>query len=109
MARPQGTEWNQHQLGRLLGTRGENFGRWINGVSYPSLQMLQKIDTVFGWPIHEQVKIIPFEGRDARYGMVLRTIVNEWVESVGPRDLSIDEIRSVAGHPGRRAPKRVTE
>lgn len=78
----------------------------MNGVSYPSLQMLQKIDVVFGWDISQQVKIIPFQGRDPRYGMVLRTVVNEWLESVGDRDVPVTEIRSIAGHTGRRAPKK---
>lgn len=99
--------WGQHQLAALLGTSGPAWGRYLSGQSYPTLQMMQKIQIVMGWPVREQVDLIPYywewpiQGRgglprgeptDLRYAMKLRQIVNEWTDA-NPRTVLSTEIR----------------
>ena len=93
-------EWGLYQIAALLGTEGSNFGRFINGVEYPNLAMMQKFEVVFGWPVVEQVQLIPYLwlGRDMRYAMVLKQHMDEW---------KIDNPRTVSSHDIRMHPDLV--
>ena len=87
-------QWGQHHLAALLGTKGPHFGRYLNGVDYPTFAMMQKFEVVFGWPVVEQVQLIPYlwEEKDMRYAMVLHQHIVDWAQE-NPRTLSLKELR----------------
>jgi hypothetical protein len=100
------------QLASLLGTNSPSLGRYVNGLSYPTLQMMQKFEYVFGWPIAEQVELIPpywewppqigraeVQATDMRYGYKLRKIMKEWAEA-NPRTVKSGDVRM---HPSLKA------
>lgn len=105
-------EWALTQLAALLGTNGPSLGRYVNGLSYPTLQMMQKFEYVFGWPIAEQAELIPpywewppqqdrvdVQATDTRYGYKLRKIMKEWAEA-NPRTVKSADVRM---HPNLKA------
>jgi hypothetical protein len=108
MAKTPPGKWGLHQISALLGTSAPSWGRYLNGLSYPTLQMMQKIEVVMGWPVTEQVQLIPYywewphqakgpgqvtpEPTDLRYGMKLRQVANEWGEA-NPRTVESGAIR----------------
>lgn len=111
-------QWGNTHLAYLLGTTNVMVGRYLNGLSYPTLQMMQKFEVVFGWPVTEQVEFIPYfwhwpeqrEGgmggrqqdpTDLRYAMKLEQIIREWTEA-NPRTLPIQEIRQHPALPHKR-------
>ena len=69
-------KWTNPQLGRLLGVKQQSIGLWMDGYQYPTLKNLKKIEAVFGWPAGEQIDLIPLEGKDQRYGMRLRRVLD---------------------------------
>jgi len=101
--------WAAQHYAPLVGTTGSMFGRYLNGLSYPTLQMMQKFEVVFGWPVREQVDLIPpfwtwpdqaqhakgvpqQDPHDLRYSMKLQQILREWSEA-NPRTQLLQEIR----------------
>jgi len=99
--RPRASTWTQSMLAMLVGTRQEHLGRWLSGQRYPELRAMQRIEQIFEWPVVEQVQLIPHEGYDSRYGMVLRQHINDWVQD-HPEVPEARSVRSIAGHSGRR-------
>jgi hypothetical protein len=106
-------KWSQQNIAALFGLSAPNFGRYLNGLSYPTLQSMQKFEVVMGWPVHEQVQLIPpywewpiqnnragKEPTDWRYGMKLRQVVQEWAEA-NPRTVKSGEIRQHPAIPAR--------
>lgn len=87
-------EWGQHQLAALLGIAEQRLGRPLAGLEYPSLHTMQKFEVVFGWPVSEQVALIPYlwEEPDLRYAMVLRQVINDW-KANNPRTVRSTEVR----------------
>lgn len=98
-------EWALNHLAAILGTHAQPVGRYVNGLSYPQLQMMQKIEIVFGWPVREQVDLIPpywewplqddrvnVQPTDLRYGMKLRQVMQEWGEA-NPRTEKTKDLR----------------
>jgi hypothetical protein len=113
---PEG-QWGITHLAQLLGTNGPMIGRYLNGLSYPTLQMMQKFEIVFGWPLVEQVQLIPpywtwpdqrYEKTDhptdLRYAMMMHKIVKEWGEA-NPRTEKLQFIRQHPSIPHKRLPK----
>ena len=101
--------WGQTHLANLLGITNVMRGRYLNGLSYPTLKMMQKFELVFGWPVREQVDLIPpfwtwpdqaqhakgvpqQDPHDLRYSMKLQQILREWSEA-NPRTQLLQEIR----------------
>lgn len=111
--------WGNTHLGPLLGTTNVMIGRYLNGLSYPTLQMMQKFEVVFGWPLAEQVVLIPYywewpaqriggiggEGQedptDLRFAMKLGQIIREWGEA-NPRTQRVQEIRQHPAIPHKK-------
>lgn len=102
-------EWGQTHLANLFGTSNVMIGRYLNGLSYPTVQMMQKFEIVLGWPIAEQAPLIPpywkwpdqpqsskyksqENASDLRYAMKLRQVLNEWA-AANPRTQRLQEIR----------------
>jgi len=102
-------EWAHTHLAQLFGTSNVALGRYLNGLSYPTVGMMQKFEIVLGWPAREQIDLIPpywtwpdqpvssqykpqGQPTDLRYAMKLRQVLNEWQES-NPRTLDLREIR----------------
>lgn len=92
-------------MAALFGLKGPAYGRYLNGLSYPTLQTMQKFEAVLGWPVAEQVQLIPpfwewpvqehkaeTQPTDLRYGMKLRQIVREWGEA-NPRTVLGGDVR----------------
>jgi hypothetical protein len=90
-----------------LGVQATAWSKILNGLIYPSkLQLLQKIEFVFGWPVSEQVQLIPpywdwpeqasggrgsGEPVDLRYAIKLSRVVHEWTDA-NPRTVSTKEL-----------------
>ena len=107
--------WGQHHIATLLGVQPNAWSQILNGLIYPSkLQLLQKIEVVFGWPVSEQVQLIPLywewpeqansgkpaaEPVDLRYAIKLARVVHEWTDA-NPRTVSTKELGL---HPSLRA------
>lgn len=113
-------EWSQSLLATLFGISNAALGRYINGLSYPTVQMIQKFEVVLGWPAAEQFALIPpywewptqFNGTggvqsdavDLRYGMKLRQVLNEWAEA-NPRTVTSLDVRQHPSIPARAGQK----
>jgi hypothetical protein len=116
MVKTPAGQWGQHHIAALMGTNGPNWGLYLNGMAYPTLQMLQKIEVVFGWPVQEQVQLIPYywdwpvhagHGRtagdptDLRYAIFLQKVIREWTEAnPRPDDYNLKNARM---HPKLKA------
>lgn len=104
-------------LAALFGLTGPAMGRYLNALSYPTLQCMQKFETVLGWPVSEQVQLIPMywewpdqnrskgkskdiHPRDLRYSMVLRKVIREWT-AANPRVGLANDIRQHPSIPAR--------
>lgn len=104
-------------LAALFGLSGPALGRYLNALSYPTLQSMQKFEAVLGWPVSEQVQLIPpywewptqdrtrnrakdIQPRDLRYSMVLRKVVREWA-AANPRTELGSDIRQHPSIPAR--------
>lgn len=90
-------EWGQHQLAALLGLNQQRLGRTLAGQEYPNFVTMQKFEAVFGWPVAEQVVLIPYlwekrDEPDMRYAMVLRQHINDWV-AANPRTVKSQDVR----------------
>lgn len=99
--------WGQNHIAILLGVAPAQWSRILNGQVYPArLVLIQKIETVFGWPASEQVKLIPpywewpmqdghgleaSEPVDLRYAIKLSRVVNEWMDA-NPRTVTTKDL-----------------
>lgn len=117
-------EWSDALLATLFGLGGPALGRYQNGLSYPTLQVIQKFDIVLGWSGAEQYALIPpywewplqanghgqkqGEPVDMRYAMKLRQVIKEWAEA-NPRTILASEVRqhpSIPARAGERPKKK---
>lgn len=103
---PKG-RWGQNHIATLLGLTSTSWSKVLSGQIYPArLQTMQKIEVVFGWPVSEQVQLIPLywewpeqastgkpsgEPVDMRYAIKLSRVVAEWADA-NPRTLPVDKI-----------------
>jgi hypothetical protein len=107
-------------LAALFGLSGPVLGRYLNALSYPTIQSMQKFEVVLGWPVSEQVQLIPpywewppqehqlasktagrdTRPRDLRYSMMLRKVTREWAAANPRTGLSAD-IRQHPSIPAR--------
>lgn len=103
---PKG-RWAQHHIATILGLQPTSWSKLLNGQIYPArLQTMQKIEFVFGWPVSEQVQLIPpywewpdqpasgkpgGEPVDLRYAIKLARVVQEWSDA-NPRDVSTKDL-----------------
>lgn len=108
MKTPMG-QWAQNHIASILGLQETSWSKVLNGQLYPArLQTMQKIEFVFGWPVSEQVQLIPpywewptqasagvpaGEPTDLRYAIKLSRVVAEWADAnprtVAPKDLTL--------------------
>lgn len=87
-------EWNLDMIARLLGTSAVTFGRHVNGLQYPNLRMIKKLEILLGWKAQDQLDLIPLHGNDLRYSMVLRMELEEW-KTQNPRTVGAADLRSL--------------
>lgn len=85
--------WTTSMVAVVLGTNKETLGRWLNGLRYPEVRMMKRIEHLFNWDCAEQVKLIPMLGYDLRYSMVLRQVMEDWKVN-NPRTLPSGKLRS---------------
>lgn len=119
---PKG-RWAQGHVATILGLQETSWSKLLNGLIYPArLQTMQKIEVVFGWPVSEQVQLIPpywewpdqaSTGRpngepvDMRYAIKLGRIVAEWCDAnprtVAGKDLTLHpSLQPINKTPGPR-------
>jgi transcriptional regulator with XRE-family HTH domain len=114
-------KWSTNMFGMLFGITGSALARYLHGQSYPTLQTLQKFEAVLGWPVSEQVQLIPphwdwpiqnggpgagrGEPTDYRYGMKLRQVLQEWGDA-NPRTVLSNEVRQHPAIPSRAGTPR---
>lgn len=100
--------WAQHHIATLLGVEPTTWSKILNGQVYPArLQLMQKIQVVFGWDVSEQVQLIPMywdwpdqarggvgpgEPVDLRYAIKLARVVAEWSDA-NPRTVKTQELK----------------
>ena len=107
-------------LASLFGLAGPVLGRYLNALSYPTIQSMQKFEVVLGWPVSEQVQLIPpywewpvqdrtnlknIEAGDLRYSIMLGKVIREWA-AANPRTELSGDIRQHQSIP-RRAGRHV--
>lgn len=73
-------KWTVGATARGLGTSDMTVYRYLNGISYPQVKMMRKIEVAFGWLARDQIELIPAEGHDLLYGMMLTNILDEHAE-----------------------------
>jgi hypothetical protein len=69
--------WDMTNVAYVLNCGKETVFRYLNGSRYPELRMMRKIEKIFHWSVAEQVALIPYQGYDAVYGLVLRNVLDE--------------------------------
>jgi hypothetical protein len=97
--------WTNYQLGLIVGVRSTTISRWRNGLLYPDVAGLKKIEAIFGWRAAEQIDLVPLAGKDLRWSMVFNEVLKEWMIA-NPRTVSVDDLaplaRSNPRGPGRK-------
>jgi len=63
--------------GQRLGVSPVTIYRYLSGTRYPALPLVRRIEEEFGWPIQDQVRLIPVSGFDMSYGVVLGEVMRE--------------------------------
>lgn len=107
-ARTQNHWWSNVSLGVILSIRPQTMGRWRNGLQYPDVDGLKKIEAIFGWPAREQIDLIPLGEPDMRWSLVFNRILSEWMDA-NPRTAASDDLVPLvkARKPGGGRPKKV--
>lgn len=129
MKTPKG-RWAQKHIATLLGFQDGAWSKMLSGQLYPArLQMMQRIEIVLGWPVSEQVQLIPMywewpvqassgiaagEPTDLRYSIKLARVVAEWTEAnprtMAPKDITLHpSLKPINGHEGVRFRPRPVE
>lgn len=70
-------DWTMVQAAYVLNCTVVTMFRYLNGTRYPEVRMMRRIERIFGWPATDQIQLIPYEGYDLTYGMVLRQVMEE--------------------------------
>lgn len=60
-----------------LGVQSITIFRYVTGQQYPMLPAIRMIEETFGWPVEEQIRLIPDVGNDLGYGMILAEVMKE--------------------------------
>lgn len=76
------TTWSVLQVADDCGSRHENIDRWLKGQRYPSLKTMQRFQQLWGWPVAEQVVLIPMEGYNQDYGNAFAKVLDAAYGSV---------------------------
>ena len=100
--------WGQKHIATILGLQETSWSKLLNGQIYPArLQTMQKIEVVFGWPVSEQVQLIPYywewpgqpragvpggDPVDLRYAIKLGRVVAEWADA-NPRTVPTKDLK----------------
>jgi Helix-turn-helix len=74
-------KWTLVSVGRQLGVTNTTVRHLLNGVRYPSLAVMRRIERAFGWSIVEQIQHIPDLGYDNRYADEFRYWLGERCEA----------------------------
>lgn len=83
--------WTNYQLAKILGVRAPTVSRLRNGLLYPNVSQMKKIEMIFGWSAAEQIDLMPLTGQDLRWSMVFNEILKEWMIA-NPRTVSVDDL-----------------
>jgi hypothetical protein len=59
--------WTLVTVGDDLAVTNTTVRHLLNGVRYPSIMLMRRIEREYGWPILEQIHCIPDLGYDNRY------------------------------------------
>lgn len=120
MAKTPKGRWAQAHIATILGLEATSWSKLLSGLIYPArLQTMQKIEIVFGWPVSEQVQLIPpywewpvqassgvpnGDPVDMRYAIKLARVVAEWCDA-NPRTV---EPKSLTLHPSLQPINKTT-
>lgn len=91
-------QWSVSQISVVLGCTGRSMWRYLNGERYPEVRLMKRFEALFGWPAREQVDLIPVDGYDMRYSMVLRQVMDDWRYN-NPRTVPSGELRCLYDSP----------
>jgi ribosome-binding protein aMBF1 (putative translation factor) len=67
--------WSNRSVGARIGVDHTVVARYLHGKRYPSLKVMRQIEREYGWPLEEQIRLIPDFGKDPAYGDRLRWIL----------------------------------
>jgi transcriptional regulator with XRE-family HTH domain len=67
--------WSNKTVADRLGVDFTVVARYLRGTRYPSLKIMRRIEREFGWPLEEQISLIPDFDHNTAYGDRLRWIL----------------------------------
>lgn len=65
------------EVGKRLGLSYSAISRIRSGSRYPSVAIMRKIRDVYGWPIQDQVALIPEAGHNTAYSEEFERRINQ--------------------------------
>jgi hypothetical protein len=77
MARPA-KPWTISSLKDVVGRDYITLKAFLDGKRYPGPQTLRRIEEHFDWPVRAQIRLIPEEGMDTRYGEAFRKVLDRF-------------------------------
>jgi hypothetical protein len=94
----QDGEWTITMIAILLGTNSRSLRHYLTAERYPEVRIMKRIELLFGWPASEQVALVPLDGYDMRYSMVLKQVMDDWKHN-NPRTQLRQELRCIVESP----------
>jgi hypothetical protein len=65
-------KWTLVSVGRELGITNTAVRHILNGIRYPSIMVMRRVERVYKWPLLEQIACLPDLGYDNRYAEEFR-------------------------------------
>jgi predicted transcriptional regulator len=75
-------------VAQLIGLSKTSLQKYLDGICYPDLKNMRRIEQALGWPVTEQIALIPYgketsigrSGVDHAYGLALESLI---VDEIG--------------------------
>lgn len=70
--------WSVAQVSEKLNVGRNTIAKYLAGTQYPSLVIARRIQSEYGWHVHDQIDLHPDMGYDPAYGVEFRNKLNEY-------------------------------
>lgn len=74
--RPTLGGWTHAMVGKYLAVQHTSVSRWLTGSRYPELRTMLRIDRMLGWPVTEQVVLVPEEGYNDAWATAFKAVLD---------------------------------
>lgn len=61
----------------MLGVSHTQVRRYLNGEAYPPVQQMLLLEQWLGWPVRDQIGLVPLEGINHVYGLAFTAILED--------------------------------